>query len=182
MNSKEEKTPVEKLGITGTIFAGLMRIVPHPPNMTPMGGMAIYSGARMSGWKAAFIPLVLMVVTNLALSAIHGYPFFSANMIVVIFSIMVYFLIGRFLRDTENPGKVLTGILLGSVQFFIITNLGVWALYNYYPHSVEGLIACFVAAIPFFTNTIVGDVAYTATLFVAHHYLAKRFFPREAIA
>ena len=66
--------------------------------------------------------------------------------------------------------------LAGSVLFFVWTNFGVWAFWNLYPHTLEGLVACYTAAIPFFRNTLLGDVVYSTALF-GGFALAERFLP-----
>ncbi len=170
-----------KLAFGGAVFAGLMRIVPHPPNFTPAGGLAIYSGARLSGWRAFATPLVMMVVSGLILSWMHGYSFWSSITAVVLLSFGVYVLFGKLLRNTENPLAIGGVTIAGSVQFFLITNFAVWALAGYYPPTAAGLLACYVAAIPFFGAPLLGDLFYSAALFTAHHFLARSFFPDEVV-
>jgi hypothetical protein len=66
---------------------------------------------------------------------------------------------------------------LGALQFFLITNFGVWAFLNSYPRTVAGLAECYLAGIPFFWNTLAGDAVYAALLF-GGFALAQRFATR----
>jgi hypothetical protein len=64
--------------------------------------------------------------------------------------------------------------LASSVLFFVLTNFGVWAFDALYPKTLEGLMACYVAAIPFFRNTLLGDLSYTVVLFGGFALLERR--------
>ena len=69
----------------------------------------------------------------------------------------------------------------GSLQFFFFANLGTWATENLYPHTVEGLLACFVAGLPFYSYTLLGDLGYSAVLFGLHALLSRTAFPADAV-
>ena len=84
--------------------------------------------------------------------------------------------IGFLLRDRRTPLQIAGASLAGSVLFFVVTNFGVWMLGSLYPKTLEGLVACYVAAIPFFHNTLLGDAFFTAVLF-GGFVLAQRRFP-----
>lgn len=172
----------EKLGFGEAVFAGLMRILPHPANFTPAGGLAVYSGARLSGWRAFATPLLMMIITGLILAYMRGYSFWTLTTLCVMISFCVYILLGRLVRDSENPLAIGGVVLAGSVQFFILTNLAVWAFGGLYPLTGAGLATCFTLALPFFGFTLLGDLFYSALLFTAHHFLARNYFPDEAVA
>lgn len=172
----------EKLAFGAAVFAGLMRILPHPANFTPGGGLAVYSGARISGWRAFVLPVGMMVLTGILLAWMQGYNFWTLSTLFVMLSFAVYVLLGRLVRNTENPAAIGGVILTGSVQFFLVSNLAVWAFSGMYALTWAGLSTCFLAAIPFFGMTVVGDLVYGGALFTAHHFLARNFFPQEAVA
>jgi Family of unknown function (DUF6580) len=151
--------------------AGLMligtvaRLIPHPANFTPVGGTSLFAGARLKGWHAYLIPLLLMAVTDPLLYLIYGYPFSGLVTPVIYGAFLINVWIGRKLLVTVKAPRVAAASLLCSFQFFVLTNLGVWMLGNWYPHTIAGLVVCFAAAVPFLAPTMVGDLAYTGFLF-----------------
>ena len=85
--------------------------------------------------------------------------------------------IGLWLRGHRSIGAILGSSLAGSVLFFIVTNFGVWTFSAVtYPHTLAGLASCYVAAIPFFRNTVIGDLVYVTSLFGAFE-LGLRYIP-----
>lgn len=137
--------------------AALSRLLPHAPNFTAIGAMSLFGGACLRDRRFAIsIPLSAMLLSDLYLG-------FHALVPIVYGSIALNVVIGRFLEGRRSPGLIFAATLLCSAQFFVLTNLGCWWLY--YSRTVAGITECFVAAIPYFQNTLAGDVAYSATLF-----------------
>jgi hypothetical protein len=148
--------------------AALARLIPHPPNFTPIGAMALFGGACLADRRAALlVPLAALFLSDLSLG-LH------VLMPVVYGSFALNVLLGRWLRSRRTLVTTAAVTLLGSVQFFAVTNFACWLLY--YPRTLEGLAACFVAAIPFFQNTLLGDAAFATVLF-AGLAVAERGFP-----
>jgi hypothetical protein len=83
--------------------------------------------------------------------------------------------LGGVLRRRRAPLRVLTATLAGSLLFFALSNFGVWMGEGLYPKTGEGLLACYVAAIPFLANSVVGDLAYATLLFGGFALLERRF-------
>jgi len=193
---------VRPLASTLAILAGLVRIVPHPYNLTPVGALGIYSGARLCWWQAFTLPILVMAGTDVLLYQLAGKQPFDP---FVYGSFLVYVLLGRLLRNTESPGKIILVSLLATSQFFLISNFGVWLSNSqkpggmYYPASLETLGACYAAALPFFQgeppahfvrmapplgffgNMFLGDLAFSLALFCLHARLSRRIFPAEQI-
>ncbi len=114
-----------------------------------------------------------------ALSLIHGGDLFIGFyklMPVVYSSFLLSVLIGRWLQNRRTLIRIGGATLLGAIQFFIVTNFGVWALGSFYPRTLGGLAACYAAGIPFFWNTVAGDALYVTLLF-GGYVLAERFIP-----
>jgi len=157
------------LAIGLTILGMLARLVPHAPNFTPVGGVSLFAGGRLSGWKAYLLPLVLMLVTD---PLVGGYSFATP---FVYLSFLIYVWLGSRVRSTESPLAIGAAATIGSIQFFLITNFGTWLGSTFsYPHTFAGLMACYTAAIPFYTRTLLSDLFYTAALFGAHALLTRR--------
>ncbi len=152
------------------LFTAATRLLPHPPNLTPVMAIALFGGAFLtSNWAAFAVPILAMALSDLFIGPDHLLP-------VVYFCILLTTCIGLLLRTRKSLVAVTAAALGSSVLFFVITNFGVWYFGPYYPHTAAGLVASYVAAIPFFQNTLVGTLGYTAILF-GGFYLAERLFP-----
>lgn len=145
------------------ILAAVARIIPHPPNFVPIGGLALFSGANFSGKKAFIIPLAAMLVSDFFLG-------FHSTMIFVYVSFLLIILIGKRI-ESFSAGKLLLAAISSSILFFIITNFGVWLVGGWYPKTVNGLIESYTMAIPFFRNTILGDLVYSISFFYGYRLL-----------
>jgi hypothetical protein len=151
-------------------LAAALRIAPHPWNFTPVGAMALFSGAIIRDRRVAFFfPLLALFVGDTFIG-------FHKLMPVVYASFLVSVAIGFWLRNRPTVGRISTATLLGAIQFFLATNFAVWAFGLSYPRNREGLLACYVAGIPFFWNTLAGDAVY-AILFFGSFALTERLFP-----
>lgn len=167
------------LALTGFVFVGVLaRLMPHPPNFTPIAATALFGGAYFASRKAAFmVPLIAMYLSDLFLGFfVYDFGWFNGQMPFVYVSFAVTVLLGMVIRHRCSPLRVGAAALAGSILFFILTNFGVWAVGTFYPKTVGGLVACYVAAIPFFRNTLAGDFAFTALLF-GGFALAERWIP-----
>jgi hypothetical protein len=152
------------------ILAAAIRIVPHPWNLAPVGAMALFSGAVIRNRLMAFvIPLVALLAGDLFIG-------FHILMPVVYGSFLLSIAIGWLLRERRTVPRVGGAVLLGAAQFFLITNFGVWMLLNSYPKTLAGLVACYIAGLPLFWNTLAGDALFSALLFGAL-FLAERTYP-----
>ncbi len=141
------------------IGAGLLRLVPHPPNFAPIAAMALFAGAYFGNARLAFlVPLAAMLLSDLVLG-------FHSGILVVYVCMAIAVVIGMQLRGRIGAASVGLAALASAVVFFVVTNFGVWATSGMYPISFEGLVACYVAAIPFFHNTLLGDFFFAAVLF-----------------
>jgi hypothetical protein len=169
--AKHEETIFRTVLIVGMIlFAAIMRIVPHPWNLAPVGAMALFSGAVIRNRVMAFVfPLLAMLAGDFFIG-------FHILMPVVYVSFVISTAIGFWLRERRNVVRVGGAVSLGAIQFFLITNSGVWMFLNSYPKTFAGLMACYAAGVPFFWNTLAGDVCYSALLF-GGLFLAERSFP-----
>jgi len=144
------------------VLAVASRLLPHPPNFAPITGIALFAAVKFQHKLIALLlPLSCLFITDLILGL--GW-----------INLFVYGAFGviSLLGFATKKVKIQT-VLLSSILFFLISNLGVWLLY--YPLSVEGLTTCFTLAIPFFTNTLLGDLAYTAVLFYSFSTLKNTY-------
>ncbi len=159
--------------------AAASRLLPHPPNMTPIAAMALLGGACFVDRRAALaVPLGAMLASDIALGLLDDdLSLVFGPMLVVVYGCFALIVcLGFLLRGRRRPLRVASATLASSVLFFVVTNLGVWALGALYPRTSAGLVACFVAAIPFFRNTLAGDAAFALALF-GGLAAAERGFP-----
>ena len=142
------------------ILAILSRLVTHPPNFAPITGIALFSSKKLNNKLfSVFLPIIPLFISDLFI----GISFI--NIFVYLSFILIYFL------GSISPKIDSKTVFLSSVMFFILTNLGVW--YLGYPKNIEGLISCFTLAIPFFVNTILGDLFYSFILFRSYKAAEK---------
>ena len=148
--------------------AVLLRLLPHLPNFAPIGGLAIFAGmyATKKYWLLA--PLAAMMLSDFFIG------FDSWQMTLIIYaSFLVYVLIGIVVKENKSLLSVVGGTLAGGLVFYLTTNFAVWAFSGMYPHTLQGLILCYEMALPFFRNTLMGDLFYVGA-FVGAYELAFR--------
>lgn len=151
-------------------IAAVSRALPHPPNFTPIGGMALFAGAVMPH-------LAIALLLPLASLILGDYLFLGGTYEgswVVYSSFALITLFGRLsLKNFNQPVRILGSALMASLFFFITTNLAVWYGSSFYSQDLTGLTTCFTMAIPFFGNSIAGDVFFSAFFFAAWKWLAR---------
>lgn len=152
------------LGIAG-------RLMPHYWNFTPMIAIALFCAAYMGPKYSLSVPLIAMVLSDIFIGFYN-----PAVMISVYASIAIGGLIGSLLKNRVRILPIAGISLLSSILFYLVTNAAVWAFSGMYPATGSGLIASYVAAIPFFKNMIVGDLWYSFMFFGAYEgarYVAR---------
>jgi hypothetical protein len=150
------------IALVGAILAAAaLRLVPHPANFSPIDAMALFSGAYLGRRALAFVaPLGALLLSDLVLGFYHGQA-------TVYFSVALIVLVGTVALRRRSALRIGAAAVVSSILFFAITNFGMWLFSGIYPRTVTGLEACFVAAIPFFQNTIAGDLFFATLLFGA---------------
>lgn len=153
------------------VAATLTRLLPHEPNFSPIEATALFAGAYFFDRRLALlVPLVAMAISDLFLGLHAGIPVVYGCM-----ALMAWF--GRGLMERRSALRIAGYGLAGAVFFFVVTNLFVWATQAMYPMTFDGLVACYVAAIPFFRNSLAGVAVYSLVLFggfaLAEHRVAR---------
>ena len=188
MNAKPDSSLLRTILIIALIaICAALRLAPHPWNFTPIGAMAIFAGATIRNRPAAFLfPLVAMFATDLivgfnSLSPLV-YTSFALSVLISRSLLGSKAVVAPFPESSERattpnepverrwPNTIVrltSATFLGSLQFFLVTNFGVWAFLDSYPRTSAGLTACYLAGLPLFLNTLAGDFIYTALLFAA---------------
>jgi len=146
--------------------AVLTRFLPHPPNLTPVGGIALFSGAYLKGLKRFLLPLLIMFISDMALG-LHN------TILFVYLSFCLITFLGTFLKRKQRVDRIVILALSASLVFFLITNFGVWLVGSYYPKTIDGLLQAYVMGLPFLRNTMLGDLIYTPLLFVSYQLIVQ---------
>jgi uncharacterized protein DUF6580 len=182
MTSSRFISPRSSVVLGAVLLAALSRLIPHPPNFAPVTAMALFGAATLTDKRLAILmPLLALFVSDLCIEALHRMGLMAAwgiysGMWVTYSAFLLITLMGFVLRGRRTAPAIAGVTLAGSVFFFVWTNFGVWAFWNLYPHTPEGLLACYTAAIPFFRNTLLGDAVYGTVLF-GSFALAERWLP-----
>lgn len=162
-----------------------LRFLPHPANFAPVAAVALFGGVYLSRRWAVILPLLVMLMSDLLMSVPEfrsllpwgaGSAGFHLHTPYVWFSFILVGLIGLAVRKRKSPLTIVLGSLAGSIVFYLVTNWAVWAFGTMYAPDFGGLVQSYVRAIPFFRNTLLGDLVYTGALFGL--YESVRYFAR----
>ena len=162
------------------LLAALSRVIPHPPNFSPIEAVALFGGAYFAkrAWAIA-VPLVAMAISDLVLGLVNGgiylEYFLNAHFVAIYACIVLCTLLGFVLRGRVSGARVLASSLAGSVVFFLATNFAVWLSAD--PQvsvTCSRLSSCYVAGLPFFQWTLLGTLFYSAILFGGFALLRSR--------
>jgi len=148
------------------------RLIPHPANFTPLGGTALFGGAKLERPWNYLAPLFILFITDLIIG-------FHGTMAYIYISFVISVWLGeKLLKHNPNFKRVAVVSIAGSVLFFLISNFGVWAEGILYPKTLEGLMRCYFLALPFFKNTLAGDLLFGVGFFAAYQWAEqKQYIP-----
>lgn len=166
--------------------AALLRLVPHLPNFAPIGAMALFGGTYLS--KKYSVPAIIATLLLSDYLLLYVNPFipnwidfktlYSPTALIhsttpfVYGSFLLNVLIGWFIAKRKSAPTVVGASLVASIQFFLVTNFGVWAM-GAYSRGIDGLIQSYIMGLPFFKYTIMGDLFYTALFFGSYEIAAS---------
>ena len=163
------------------LFASFSRIIPHMPNFTPIGAIALFGGAYLKNkYHAILIPITSLwlsdlILNNFIFTFYSDFTWFYPGFLWQYISFTLIILIGYFFLKKINFKNVFITATYSSILFFIITNFGVWISGSMYTLDFQGLIACYVMALPFFKGTLLGFMCYSAFLFGALEFSKHKF-------
>lgn len=146
------------------VFGVASRLFVHLPNFTPVIALALFGGVTLQKRYALFVPLALMIISDLIIG-MHSIWLFTWG------GVLLATVIGFAIREHKSPVYLLGASISSAVVFFIVSNFGAWLAM--YPRTAQGLLDCYIAAIPFFRYTLLSTVAYAAVLFGLYEAVAK---------
>ena len=145
------------------------RLVPHPPNFTPIAAAALFCGAICRRrFIAVCVPLAALLISDAFLG------FYDVRLMVCVYaSLILPTILGRFLEKKKSITRIVGCSLAGSVAFFLVSNFAFWLFSGFYSLSFAGITQCYINALPFFQNTIFGDLFWASSFFGAYALLAS---------
>ena len=148
------------LGVAG-------RLLPHPPNFTPMAAIALFAGFIFIKRYMAVIAVVstMILCDYFAFGSLSVSWFGSKSMFVVYIALLFPIVFKNFLQRKLGVLRIFGAALASSSVFFLATNFAVWAFSPMYEKTLEGLVLCYTMAIPFFQNTVAGDLIWSGAIF-----------------
>jgi len=151
-----------------------LRLLPHPPNFAPIATIALFGGVYLSKKVALILPIAAMTISDIFI----GY--YEPKLMVSVYgSFLLCVILGFWLKNHKKWYTVLGGSILGAVLFFFITNFAVWAFTPWYAKTFPGLIQCYFMALPFFKNTLLGNLFYATIFFgvyeIVEVWIRKKF-------
>jgi hypothetical protein len=157
------------IGVVLVLTAVLSRLVPHEYNMTSITAVALFSAVYFEDKRFVFgLPLGALILSDLILYFYYSVPMGPIQLVVYLCFVLIV-LIGFLLKKYNSVPALFGAAASGSISFFLITNFAVWLFWEMYPKTVQGLIACFAAGLPFFRNMFFGDIIFTSILFGLYH-------------
>ena len=163
------------------LLASFSRIIPHMPNFTPIGAMALFGGAYLKNKYHAFlIPIASLwlsdlVLNNFIYSYYSDFTWFYPGFLWQYISFILIILMGYFFLKKLNFKSLFVTTIFSSLLFFIVTNFGVWLSGTMYPLDFQGLITCNVMALPFYEGTLLGFIIYSTFLFGVLEFSKNKF-------
>jgi hypothetical protein len=159
------------------LLAALSRMLPHPPNFTPIGAIALFGAAHFDrkAW-ALLVPFVAfwvsdLILNNVFLSAYYeGFVWLTDSFMWSVAAFALIALLGSRLLVSTKPLRLLASSLVASSVFFLVTNFGVWATGAMYAKDFSGLMTAYAMGVPFFWNTVAGDLFFVAVLFGVYEF------------
>lgn len=159
--------------VTMVIVGFILRLLPHPANFAPIMALALFSGLYLPKKLNILVPVLAMLLSDIFLG------FYS---LPIMFSVYASFLLatvlGAWLQKHKNTKNVILTTFAGSALFFLVTNFSVWAFGTMYTHNFTGLMQSYYMALPFFRNSLLGNLFYVG-IFVGIAEMAIKYLKAE---
>ena len=159
------------------VLAVVLRFFPHPANFVPIGALGLFAGCYLRGWALWLVPLGAMAISDWIghVLQVPGMGFYSTTSLAFVYGgLALGGLLGILLRDRVGPHSVISAAAANASVFFVVSNFGVWlSEIAGYEKSLAGLATCYYQAIPFFRNSLLADVFYTALFFGVYQLIGS---------
>lgn len=168
MEQLNSKVSIHWRWIVGLVLLlAFSRLIPHPPNFTPLGAMAILAGATLKDLRLGiFIPIIAMMISD----AIIG---FHSSVFYVYAAVTIMVVLSHYCLTRYTVVKLAATAVAAAVVFYLVTNFGAWLSHDMYPHTMNGLWQAYIAGVPFFRNTLLSNLIFTAISFFILTFMPK---------
>jgi hypothetical protein len=153
------------LAISLILVGILLRFMPHATNFTPVAAIALFSGVYLKRKYAIIVPLLLMAVSDMFIG-MHNVVIFTWG------GFVLAAILGMLIKKHKSAFKIVGMSLISSFVFFVVSNFGVWVM-GWYPQTLNGLVNCYVMALPFLRDFTISTLVYSALLFSAYELVAR---------
>lgn len=145
----------------------ISRLIPHLPNFTPVLAVALFLGTNNKNkYFSYLIPISILFISDLIIGFYSTLPYVYLSVISVV-------MIGAMNKFKSHKLTILN-VLLSSFMFFVVTNFGVWLVDGLYAMNFEGLVNCYINAIPFYRNEFISNIIFSTTLFGGKYLLDNK--------
>jgi hypothetical protein len=161
------------------VLTAIMRVLPHPPNFTPVVAMGLFGAAHFRRIWAIVVPFLGLFLSDLYLNNVVYSQYYEGFVWVTSWWVYAAFaatmLVGYiFLKEKINPTRVIGSSLTASVVFFLVSNLSAFFESQMYPRTWEGLVTCYAAGLPFLLRSGLGDLLFAGLMFGSYAWLTRR--------
>lgn len=151
-----------------------LRLLPHPPNFAPIGALALFGGVYFSKKLALIIPMAAMVISDIFIGS------YEIKLMAFVYgSFLLSVILGFWLKKHKKWPAILGSSILSAFLFFLLTNFAVWAFTPWYAKTLSGIVQCYLMALPFFKNTLLGELFYVFCFFGGYElvriWISKKF-------
>jgi hypothetical protein len=162
--------------LTLSILAFASRLIWHVPNFSPLASIIIFSAFLVTNKKMALLPLLALLASDLVLGFYHW-----GVMLAVYLATALNIVIGYSLKKNNRLLNIFSASIFSAISFFVITNLAVWLMSNWYARDASGLLLCFTLAVPFFKSTLTSNILYSSLLFGSYALAQEKLANKKII-
>jgi Family of unknown function (DUF6580) len=156
------------------LAAVLARFAPHPPNFSPVFAALLFGGACLKKRDSVWFPVAILAASDYALTTVIYGEHLAWFYLLDWLGFAAIAIMGWWLRDRISARRVFVVAVAGPTVFFAISNFAFWLGGPLYPLTWQGLTACYVAAVPFFGNSLAASVLFSGVLFGGYEYHRRR--------
>jgi len=168
---------LDKYGIVLIIIGILSRLVPHIPNVNPLISISLIAGRNFSSFIAFSVLFFTMFISDIGLALLFGYPIFSYWTLFTYTGFIAITFISSKLKYSSKALPIY--IFFSSFAFWIWTNFGVWLTSDMYYKTLIGLINCYIAALPFLGNSLLGDMIWGILILSILNSIKAKFYNKK---
>lgn len=161
------------------LLAAASRLVPHLWNLTAVGAVCLFGGAYFQRrWLAFVVPLAALAISDVLLQ-MFVYPSYVSPDYSKYVCFAAVVPLGFLLRGRTRLLPVAGAAVSTAALYFLLSNFCVWAIgdgsgHLMYPHTPAGLVACYIAALPFSMNDACGTLLFSGLLFTGMEFFKSR--------